>query len=422
MRVLAVTHGRRPGGAQEAMLENLKMLRRRGVDINVLTCHAADGADRGFLSDIEKLGIATFVVPQRQTHIGFKYPDLEVEQHAELIKSSDIVWITDVEYLVAPRIKRIRRDIPVVAYIPSNSLVCPLTFASYGMRETCTENCFRSLRRFARCKRLSQQYMAQWHLKSTRLKVYQFLNFPKTCVEFVTWPMNRVVVESIDGWVAISPFTRDFMRSHLQQLGWDRDVPMEVIPNAVMMPEPIIAENCQDDGREILYASGSGIWKGPHIVLSAARQLLNEGSKGFTITMLGVQGDDWIKGLVRRLQIERHVKLLPWLPRKEVGGLMVRSAVVLLPALTPEPLPRVPIEANLLGTPAIVSNRGALPYTIVDRVTGLVTEPSVEAMAKCVDDALRTDWNPEVIARTAKERFDPARLGGDLVCFLESFV
>jgi glycosyltransferase involved in cell wall biosynthesis len=254
------------------------------------------------------------------------------------------------------------------------------------------------------------------------MKVYPFLNFPKTCVDFTTWPMNRGVVESIDGFMAISPFTRDFMRTHLQQLGWDRDVPMEVIPNAVMMPETSPANEYEDDDRNILYASGSGIWKGPHIALYAARKLLSEGSEEFTMTMLGVEGDTWIKDLVKRLEIERHVKLLPWLPRKQLGGLMARSAVALLPALTPEPLPRVPIEANLLGTPAIVSNRGAFPYTIVDGVTGLVTEPSVEAVTKCMDDALGADWNRELIARTAKERFNPARLGGDLVRFLESFV
>ncbi|MGA2785289.1 MAG: glycosyltransferase family 4 protein [Candidatus Bathyarchaeia archaeon] len=414
MRVLAIAHRLWRGGAQESTLEMLGLLKRRDMDIRVLTC---DSSENAFLSDLENLGIVTFTAPAK---IVANYPDLAIERHAELIKSSDLVWITDVEYLVAPKIKKIKADMPVIASLHSFALMCPIWDALFGMQETCTENCSHSLQRFAQCKLLAKQYLAHWHQRSTRMKAYQLLNLPKSYLDFVTWPMNEVVVESIDGFLAVSQFTKDLVRTHLPGL----NAPIEVIPNPVTMPEPNIAAEDYHNGdhKLILYPSGSGISKGPHIALYAIRKLLDEGSKDLTLTMLKTQGDLWIRNLVKRLRLENQVRLLPTLPRTQVSTLMANSSVVLVPSLAPETFGRIPVEANLLGTPAVVSNRGALPNQIVDRATGIVTEPTVDAFAKSVDEALRVDWDRELIARTAKERFNPERICDDLVRFLETFI
>jgi glycosyltransferase involved in cell wall biosynthesis len=234
--------------------------------------------------------------------------------------------------------------------------------------------------------------------------------------------MNERIVESIDGFVAVSRHTRDLMRTHLPQLN---DVPVEAVPNAVMVPDPSSARKNYQGNRDItiLYASGSNILKGPHIALYATRKLLDEGSKDFTLAMLGVEQTAWIRSLVKRLKIEGHVRLLARLPsRAQVLALMASSTAVLMPSLHPEAFGRIPVEANLLGTPAIVSNRGALPDTITDQVTGLVTEPTAEAVAKAMDEALGADWNRELISRIAKERFDPERTVDRFVHFLEKFV
>jgi glycosyltransferase involved in cell wall biosynthesis len=231
--------------------------------------------------------------------------------------------------------------------------------------------------------------------------------------------MNEGIVRSIDGFVAVSSYTRDLVRIHLPQLN---HVPVEVIPNPVTVPAFAPKHNQDGRGRTILYASGSEIGKGPHIALYAVRKLLDEYSKEFTLTMLGTEDNGWIKSIVKRLGIERHVKLQRRLPRAQVFALMADSTVVLLPSLWLEALPTVPIEANLLGTPAIVSNRGGSPDTIVDKVTGLVTEPSVEAVAKALNEALELEWNREKIARITKERFNPERIIDDFTRFLETFV
>jgi len=53
-------------------------------------------------------------------------------------------------------------------------------------------------------------------------------------------------------------------------------------------------------------------------------------------------------------------------------------------SIVPEAFGRVPIEANRLGTPAVVSNRGGLPETITPSKSGLVADPYAESLAKAL--------------------------------------
>jgi glycosyltransferase involved in cell wall biosynthesis len=128
------------------------------------------------------------------------------------------------------------------------------------------------------------------------------------------------------------------------------------------------------------------------------------------LIMLGSRGNTWIEKTVRKLRIQENVKLLPKLKREEVYILMANCKLVLMPSISPEAFGRVPAEANLLGTPAIVSNRGALPEIIVNGVTGFVTEPSIEAFTRAVNDALSTEWDRQQIISTAEARFNPQRI------------
>jgi len=390
----------------------LTLLKRRGVSVNVVTSQTPN---RGCLSEIEELGIPIFKVPCRRTTW---YPDLALESCSDLIRSSDLVWITDVEYPTAPRVKRIDKTIPVIAHLQSYALACPIWSAFYGMRETCVKNCSVSLKRFASCKELDRQYRTRWHEYDARMNIYQLLNLPKSWLDFTFWRMKRSFIDSIDAFIACSSYVRDLIRVHLPQL---KDVPIEVIHNPVGVSRPEgTPDRLEDRSKKmILYASGGRMTKGAHIALYAIRKLLDQGYDELTLTMLATEGVPWIRGLVSRLSIERHVSLLPKLQRSLVLGMMANCEALLLPSLWPEPFGNVSVEANLMGAPALVSNRGGLPETIVDKVTGLLAEPTVDAIADSLVQSLRTDWNRELIARKTRERFDPERTAEQLINFLE---
>lgn len=408
MRLLALAHGLWRGGAQEYTLELLKLLKVSDIDVNVVTCAAAD---RSFVSDIYELGIQPYLVPHEIVH---GYPDMMVERLSELIRSSDIVWISDIEYLAAARLKRISGDIPVIAQLHSFALICPIWTKLFGMRELCTIRC--SPLRITRCKQSCNHYLGNWKiLNRNKAMIYALLDYGKGPADFARWPMRTMPLDRIDGFVTVSRFAKDVLLSDLSQL---KHLPFEIVHNPLVVPEPIVRDS-PNNTTKILYAGGSSMIKGPHVVLHAVRRLLQTGIKSLTVTMLGVRGDRWIEGLVRQLGIERHVELLPRLRREDTYKLMTESRLVLMPSICPEVGGRVPLEANKLGTPAIVSDRGCLPDLIVDGVTGLVTEPSVESLQAAIVHGLSTEWDRREIARIARTRFDPERACRDFTRFLE---
>jgi glycosyltransferase involved in cell wall biosynthesis len=71
-----------------------------------------------------------------------------------------------------------------------------------------------------------------------------------------------------------------------------------------------------------------------------------------------------------------------------------------------EPFGIVPIEANSCGKPAIVSNEGGLPETIINGRTGLVLKPDYEKnLLKVLKNFNKYKFSPEACKRNAK-KFD----------------
>jgi len=91
--------------------------------------------DRGFISCINSLDLEVYKVPYR---IVMNYPVMDIEGMEWLIRWVDIVWITDVEYVIASYVKKIR-DTPVVPHLRSYALLCPRWEALYRFRELCLE-------------------------------------------------------------------------------------------------------------------------------------------------------------------------------------------------------------------------------------------------------------------------------------------
>lgn len=58
--------------------------------------------------------------------------------------------------------------------------------------------------------------------------------------------------------------------------------------------------------------------------------------------------------------------------------------LLVVPSLWDEPFGRVSIEAQMIGVPVVVSNRGGLPETVRNDVTGKIVEPTVENLRAAI--------------------------------------
>ena len=88
----------------------------------------------------------------------------------------------------------------------------------------------------------------------------------------------------------------------------------------------------------------------------------------------------------------------------------------------PESFGRIPIEANRLGVPAIVTNRGALPEIIEDSVTGLISNVDGESLADTIAKAISQNWDRGKIINYTHARFNPSSIAEAFLKFLEHFV
>lgn len=171
--------------------------------------------------------------------------------------------------------------------------------------------------------------------------------------------------------------------------------------------------------RDVPVFSTSGVLsprKNHIFLLELMRSWLKEGRDGFLIvTGEGVLADR-LKTHARAAGVDQRVLFLGYIPETELCRVFESSTIFLFPSRM-EGFGMAPVEAMACGTPAIVSDRGALPEVVRDRETGYVLPidqgpaPWVRAMARLCDDRdLRTRLGAAAMA-DVRTRFSWERAG-----------
>jgi len=410
MRILALAHGLWFGGAQISTLEFLENLRGR-LDLKLLVCSEAG---ENFTSNATSMGIEVYHAPCR---VSSGYPIMDVDGAKDLVKWADIAWITDVEYLSALLIKQ-TRNIPVIAHARSHALICPWWSALYGFREPCLKKC--SAWRNTRCKQGINLELAKIGLLSSAgARLYWLLDFAKGPLDFFRWSrLMNGVVESIDGFIVVSKALWNTHVCHLPSLSGK---PFCIVYNPVTKPLKYARPNPREPYSDyILYASGSDPDKGPHLLLKAWQEVFRE-FRDLKLFMVGCR-DSWVERLAKRMGL-RNLVFFNRLSSDEYYKLMYRARAVVMPSIWPEPFGRIPVEANRLGVPAVVSSAGGLPETIVNGVTGYIFEGGdVDDLAEKVEKVLGRDFNREEIIKRSYERINPQREAEKLIKFFEGVI
>jgi glycosyltransferase involved in cell wall biosynthesis len=397
------------GGAQVSTLEFLDLLRSR-VRLKVLACEEGDAK---FFNALSSMSLETYRVPCQTS---FAYPTLAVGQAREIVEWADVVWITDEIYAAVPQIKKIK--VPVVVHLHSLALTCHWWGALYGFREPCLERC--SVWRITRCKQgISLELAKIGLLGDARARLYWLLDFVKGPLDFFRWSrLINGIVESIDGFIAVSKALWNIHVCHLPSLS---SKPFSIVYNLVTEPLKYVKPNPHEPyGDYILYASGSNPVKGPHLLLEAWQEVSKE-FKDLKLYMVGCK-DTWVERKARQMNL-RNVEFMERLPpNRRYYYLMYKAKAVVMPSLVPEAFGRIPVEANRLGVPAIVTNRGALPEIIEDGITGTIAEADSSSLAEAITKTISRDWDRGAIIGRASERINPSNIINELLSFFKKII
>lgn len=127
--------------------------------------------------------------------------------------------------------------------------------------------------------------------------------------------------------------------------------------------------NCSDVVREdkgyALYFGRLEFYKGVQVLLDAVKKRAN-----IRVKIAGTGSYD--RGLRRKAQNMKHVEFLGYLEGADLCRTIKEATVVVMPSLVSETFGLSVLEAQSLGVPVVVSDRGALPELVEHGVTGTV--------------------------------------------------
>jgi len=410
MKILAISDSLRFGGAQISILEFLELLKNK-VEFKVLVCK---GADEKFTSCASSIGVEVYRV---SCHTVMYYPVMNIKSVRKLIEWADVVWIADVEYLVAPRIKKLKK-VPIAAHLRSYALVCHWWATLYSLKEVCLKKC--SPWRITRCKQGINLELAKIGLlSSAKAGIYWLLDFAKSPLDYFRWiRLVRGVIDSIDGFIPVSKALWEIHTSHIPEL---KKKPFRIVYNLATKPLKYIEPDPNEPYENyILYASGSNPAKGPHILLPAWPRVSKE-FRDLKLYMVGCRGT-WVERLAKKLNARNVVFLERFPPDKQYYYMMYKAKAVVMPSLFPEPFGRIPVEANKLGVPVVVTDRGGLPEIIESNATGVISNADSKSLADAIARVVSREWSRSKIIESIYKRITSDNTVNKLLEFFEELL
>jgi glycosyltransferase involved in cell wall biosynthesis len=213
----------------------------------------------------------------------------------------------------------------------------------------------------------------------------------------------RRLARNADRIVAVSEATASWMRE--EGLG-DR---IEVVYNGIDVPEHVPAPA---EARRAVGLPLDGVWvgligqllphKGTDIFLAAAREAMPVHPE-LRFLLAGPAPERELRRLKRLVAALPHPERCALLPPQPDGAALIAACdVVCVPTLTPDPLPRVVMEAMAAGRPVIGSRSGGIPELVTEGA-GVLVEPGEDLAPAFLQLAADREVR-EKTGRVARER------------------
>jgi glycosyltransferase involved in cell wall biosynthesis len=349
---------KRGGGSVTAFLEMVKMLEKRGHDVSIFSMQDPQNEKTPFAkyfpSHFDLNAEAGF---WRKIHLAGK---LIYNQEAEKkmkkmieIERPEIAHLHNIYHYLTPSIisPLKKKNIPIVMTLHDYKIICP-NYKLFNRGKICEKcqggkyyQCFlnKCLKNSQSASFLAMMEAYLHKILKSYAKVDLFLApsdfMRKKCIEFGIAPEKIKKIRN--------PF--DFKETEFVQ-------------------EKIVEKNY------FLFFGRLSEEKGLSNLIQAVKKLVTAGKMGNNQLLIVGKGpqETELKNLIRQEQLEDKIILTGFKEGSELEEIILNSKFIAVPSIWYDNSPMVVIEAQFLGKPALVSDRGGSQESIIDGQTGLV--------------------------------------------------
>ncbi|OGD86264.1 hypothetical protein A2164_03760 [Candidatus Curtissbacteria bacterium RBG_13_35_7] len=141
--------------------------------------------------------------------------------------------------------------------------------------------------------------------------------------------------------------------------------------------------------KSVLFVGKLSKGKGVELLLDAAEDLLK--TRKIKFIFAGKLQSPKIKSRFQEKILKSNTKLLGGVDYHSLPILYRRVSLLIMPSIYPESFGRTALEAISFGTPVVVTNTGALPEIVNDKVTGRVVDVSVANLEDAILEVLENE-------------------------------
>lgn len=185
----------------------------------------------------------------------------------------------------------------------------------------------------------------------------------------------------------------------------------QVVPYPVAIEVQALDAVKRDDGAwQLLFAGRMDALKGGHILIDAVRGAVPSIARPIHLVFAG-DGPHRASWEAHAAQAQAATSELTfsftgWIAQHEVGELMARSHLLVVPSLWPEPFGSVGAGAGQHGVPAAAFAVGGIPEWLADGVTGHLAPadpPTADGLARAIVRCLEDPAHYDVLSRGARK-------------------
>jgi glycosyltransferase involved in cell wall biosynthesis len=163
---------------------------------------------------------------------------------------------------------------------------------------------------------------------------------------------------------------------------------VEILHNAVMIPDRAPPQTCADRNPTLLFLGHLGPEKGVFELVKAFAPLAGRFS-GLQLVLGGVGQSDAVRALATQLGISDRVELPGWLGPERKSAALAAATIFLLPSYY-EGMPMALLEAMAWGMPVIATPVGGTPQIVTHEVNGLLIPPGdIAALTMAIERLLQ---------------------------------